>query len=160
MNETEKENSDTSEKIEEPKKKSRRIRPTRRTQSQALQEALNIQPDDLKNIEGKLAIVKFLDYITEEPLDFAFKDKAIGQYIEKITGRMEQFDSTGEEDKLIKKGFEDKKILEVVERIKTKTEEVALSKGMKVPKSKFYYDWHFGGCFYNLYCPSSYRNNS
>ena len=143
MNETEKENSDNSEKVEEPEKKSRRIRPTRRTQSQALQEALNIQPDDLKNIEGKLAIVKFLDYITEEPLDFAFKDRAIGQYVEKITGRMEQFESTGEEDKLIKKGFEDKKILEVVERIKTKTEEVALSKGMNKSVEKKFRNLNF-----------------
>ena len=143
MNETEKENSDNSEKVEEPEKKSRRIRPTRRTQSQALQEALNIQPDDLKNIEGKLAIVKFLDYITEEPLDFAFKDRAIGQYVEKITGRMEQFESTGEEDKLIKKGFEDKKILEVVERIKTKTEEVMLSKGMNKSVEKKFRNLNF-----------------
>lgn len=143
MNETKKENSDNSERIEEPEKKSRRIRPTRKTQSQALQEALNIQPDDLKNIEGKLAIVKFLDYITEEPLDFAFKDRAIGQYIEKINGRMAQFDSSGEEDKLIKKGFEDKKILEVVNRIKTKTEEVALSKGMNKSVEKKFRNLNF-----------------
>ena len=143
MNETEKENSDNSEKVEEPEKKSRRIRPTRRTQSQALQEALNIQPDDLKNIEGKLAIVKFLDYITEEPLDFAFKDRAIGQYTEKINERMDKFASTGEEDKLIKKGFEDKKILEAVERIKTSTEEVAISKGMNKSVEKKFRNLNF-----------------
>ena len=143
MNETEKENSDNSEGIEESEKKSRRLRPTRKTQSQVLQQALNIQPDDLKNIEDKLAVVKFLDYITEEPLDFAFKDRAIGQYVEKITGRMEQFESTGEEDKLIKKGFEDKKILEVVERIKTKTEEVMLSKGMNKSVEKKFRNLNF-----------------
>jgi hypothetical protein len=143
MNETEKENSDNSERIEEPKKKSRRVRPTRRTQSQALQEALNIQPDDLKNIEGKLAVVKFLDYITEEPLDFAFKDRAIGQYTERIKARMDGFASSGEEDKLIKKGFEDKKILETVERIKNRTEEVANSKGMNKSVEKKFRNLNF-----------------
>ena len=143
MNETEKENSDNSEGIEEPKKKSRRVRSTRRTQSQALQEALNIKPDDLKNIEGKLAVVKFLDYISEEPLDFAFKDKAIGQYTERIKARMDKFASTGEEDKLIKIGFEDKKILEVVERIKTRTEEVAISKGMNKSVEKKFRNLNF-----------------
>jgi len=143
MNETEKENSDNSEGIEEPEKKSRRVRPTRRTQSQALQEALNIQPDDLKNIEGKLAVVKFLDYITEEPLDFAFKDRAISQYTEKINIRMDKFASSGEEDKLIKIGFEDKKILEAVDRIKTRTEEVASSKGMNKSVEKKFRNLNF-----------------
>ncbi len=143
MNETEKENSDNSEGIEESEKKSRRLRPTRKTQSQVLQQALNIQPDDLKNIEDKLAVVKFLDYITEEPLDFAFKDRAIGQYTEKINERMDKFASTGEEDKLIKKGFEDKKILEAVERIKTRTEEVAISKGMNKSVEKKFRNLNF-----------------
>ena len=143
MNETEKENSDNSEGIEESEKKSRRLRPTRKTQSQVLQQALNIQPDDLKNIEDKLAVVKFLDYITEEPLDFAFKDRAIGQYTEKINERMDKFASTGEEDKLIKKGFEDKKILEAVERIKTSTEEVAISKGMNKSVEKKFRNLNF-----------------
>ncbi|NVM44852.1 MAG: hypothetical protein HWN79_08040 [Candidatus Lokiarchaeota archaeon] len=143
MNETEKENSDNSEGIEESEKKSRRLRPTRKTQSQVLQQALNIQPDDLKNIEDKLAVVKFLDYITEEPLDFAFKDRAIGQYKEKIKERMDKFASTGEEDKLIKKGFEDKKILEAVERIKTRTEEIAISKGMNKSVEKKFRNLNF-----------------
>jgi len=68
MNENENRNSEQSEGIEEPKKKSRLTRltrPTRRTQSQALQQALGITPDDLKGIEGKLAIIKFLDYFSE-----------------------------------------------------------------------------------------------
>jgi len=130
MNENENRNSEQSEGIEEPKKKLRRTRPTRKTQSQALQEALGIKPDDLKDIEAKLSVIKFLDYISEEPLDFAFKDRAIDQYKKKIIEKIEKFGAGGEEDKLLKKGFEDKKILEVVDRIKTTTEELAISKGI------------------------------
>lgn len=130
MNENENKNSEHSEEIEEPKKKSRFAKPTRTSQSQVLQEALNIKPDDLKDIEGKLAVIKFLDYISEEPLDFAFKEKTLDQYIKKITERTDKYDSAGEDDKLLKKGFEDKKILEVIERVKTRTEEVAISKGI------------------------------
>ena len=130
MNENENNNSEHSEGTEKPEKKSRRARPIRKTQSQALQEALGIKPEDLKDIEGKLSVIKFLDYVSEEPLDFAFKDRSIEQYAKKITERVNNFDSTKEEDKLLKKGFEDKKILEAVERIKTKAEEVAISKGI------------------------------
>lgn len=130
MNENENQNSEHPEGIEEPKKTSRRARPTRKTQSQALQEALGIRPDELKDIEGKLSVIKFLDYLSEEPLDFAFKERNIDQYLKKITESVDKFDIANEEDKLLKKGFEDKKILEAVERIKTKTEEVAISKGV------------------------------
>jgi hypothetical protein len=130
MNENENNNSEHSEGTEKPEKKSRRARPIRKTQSQALQEALGIKPEDLKDIEGKLSVIKFLDYVSEEPLDFAFKDRSIEQYAKKITERVNNFDSNKEEDKLLKKGFEDKEILEAVERIKTKAEEVAISKGI------------------------------
>jgi len=130
MNENENTNSEQSEGIEEPKKKLRLARPTRKTQSQVLQEALGIKPGDLKNIESKLSVIKFLDYVSEEPLDFAFKERAMDQYAKKIVERIDDISAGGEEDKLIKRGFEDKKILEVVNRIRTKTEEVAKSKGI------------------------------
>jgi len=130
MNENENKNREQSEGIEEPEKKSRFARPTRKTQSQALQQALGITPEDLKGIEGKLAIIKFLDYYSEEALDFAFKERKLDQYINNMTERIEKFDTGEEEDKLLKKGFEDKNILEVIERIKTTTEELAISKGV------------------------------
>ncbi|NVM17311.1 MAG: hypothetical protein HWN80_06310 [Candidatus Lokiarchaeota archaeon] len=136
MNENENKNSEHPKGNEEPKKTSRRARPTRKTQNQALQEALGIKPDDLKDIEGKLSVIKFLDYISEEPLDFAFKERNIDQYLKKITERVDNFDTSNEEDKLLKRGFEDNKILEVVERIKSKTEEVAISKGVNKPIEK------------------------
>ena len=130
MNENENKNSEQSEGTDEPKKKSILSRPTRRTQSQALQQALGIMPEDLKGIEGKLGIIKFLDYFSEEALDFAFKERKLDQYVNNMVQKIAEFDAGDEEDKLLKKGFEDKKILEVIERIKFKTEEVAKSKGM------------------------------
>ncbi|GAG78727.1 unnamed protein product, partial [marine sediment metagenome] len=130
MNENDNNNSQHSEGIEEPEKKSKRARPTKKTQSQALQEALGIKPEDLNGIEGKLSVIKFLDYFSQEPLDFAFKERNVDQYIKRITERVDNFDTTNEEDKLLKIGFEDKKILEAVQRIKTKTEEVTISKGV------------------------------
>ncbi len=93
MNENENKNSEQSEGIEEPKKTSRRTRPTRKTQSQVLQEALGIKPDDLKDIEGKLAIIKFLDYFSEEALDFAFKERKLDQYVNNMVQKIAQFDA-------------------------------------------------------------------
>ena len=58
MTENENKNSEHTEGNEEPEKTSRRARPTRKTQSQALQEALGIKPEDLKDIEGKLSVIK------------------------------------------------------------------------------------------------------
>lgn len=130
MTKNENNNTEHSEGTEKTEKRSRRIRPVRKTQSQALQEALGINPEDLKDIEGKLAVIKFLDYISEEPLDFAFKERSIEQYTKRVTERVNNFNTTKEEDKLLQKGFEDKKILEIVNQIKTNAEEVAISKGI------------------------------
>ena len=130
MTENENNNTEHSEGTEKAEKKSRRVRPVRKTQSQALQEALGIKPEDLKDIEGKLAVIKFLDYVSEEPLDFAFKERSLEQYTKRITERVNSFNTTKEEDKLLQKEFEDKRILEIVNQIKNNAEEVAISKGI------------------------------
>ena len=130
MNEIEQEKSEPTGEVENTERRSRRSRPPRRTQGQALQEALSISPEQLKDIEEKLSVIKFLDYFSEEPLDFAFKDRTVDQYVTKITEKIDKFEAGGEEDKLLKKGFEDKKILEAVNKIKEKTEELASSKGV------------------------------
>jgi len=130
MNENENEKIEQSEVRERPLRRSRRARPVRRTQGQILQEALGLNPEALKNIEAKLSIIKFLDYFSEETLDFIFKEKNVDQYIKKISEKIEKFDLGGEEDKLLKKGFEDKKIVKTVERLITNVEEFALSKGI------------------------------
>jgi len=130
MNENENEKIEGSEVREQPSRMSRRTRPVRKTQGQILQEALGLNPEDLKNIEAKLSIIKFLDYFSEETLDFIFKDRNVEQYITKISEKIEKFGLGGEEDKLLKKGFEDKKIVETVERLKANVEELAISKGI------------------------------
>ncbi|MHA1240636.1 MAG: hypothetical protein ACTSQU_07550 [Promethearchaeota archaeon] len=71
-----------------------------------------------------------MDYFSEEPLDFAFKERTIDQYVKRITEKIDKFEFGGEEDKLLKKGFEDKKILETLTKIKGNTEELAISKGI------------------------------
>ena len=130
MNEKEQEKSEPTGEVDYTERRSRRRRPARKPQSQALQEALGISPEELKDIEGKLSVVKFLDYFSEEPLDFAFKDRTIDQYVKRITEKIDKFEFGGEEDKLLKKGFEDKKILETLTKIKGNTEELAISKGI------------------------------
>ena len=130
MNEKEQEKSEPTGEVDYTERRSRRSRAPRRTQGQALQEALGISPEDLKDIEGKLSVVKFLDYFSEEPLDFAFKERTIDQYVKRITEKIDKFEFGGEEDKLLKKGFEDKKILETLTKIKANTEELAISKGI------------------------------
>ena len=130
MNEIEQEKSEPTGEENRTERRSRRSRAPRRAQGQALQEALGISPEDLKDIEGKLSVVKFLDYFSEEPLDFAFKERTIDQYVKRITEKIDKFEFGGEEDKLLKKGFEDKKILETLTKIKANTEELAISKGI------------------------------
>ena len=130
MNEIEQEKSEPTGEEDRTERRSRRSRAPRRAQGQALQEALGISPEDLKDIEGKLSVVKFLDYFSEEPLDFAFKERTIDQYVKRITEKIDKFEFGGEEDKLLKKGFEDKKILETLTKIKANTEELAISKGI------------------------------
>ncbi len=130
MNEKEQEKSEPTGEVDYTEKRSRRSRAPRRPQSQALQEALGISSEELKDVEAKLSIVKFLDYFSEEPLDFAFKERTINQYVKKITEKIDKFEFGGEEDKLLKRGFEDKKILEILDKVKGKTEELAISKGI------------------------------
>jgi hypothetical protein len=133
MNEKEQEKSEPTGEVDNTEGKSRRSRgsrPTRRTQGQVLQEALGISPEGLRDVEAKLSVIKFLDYFSEEPLDFAFKERTTDQYVKKITEKIDKFEFGREEDKLLKKGFEDKKVLEAVNKIKDRTEELAISKGI------------------------------
>jgi len=130
MNEKEQEKIEPTGEVDNTERQSRRTRPVRKTQGQILQEALGLNPEALKNIEDKLSIIKFMDYFSEEILDFIFKKRNVDQYITKISEKIEKFGLGGEEDKLLKKGFEDKKIVETVERLATNTEELAISKGI------------------------------
>ncbi len=107
----------------------------RKTQGQLIQEALGLSPTAIQDVEKKLFIARFLDYFSEETLDFIYKERAIGQYINQIGSHMTTF-KTGEEDKLLVQSFESKKIIEIVKNLKSNSEELAFSKGIKSSMDK------------------------
>ena len=127
-------NNTSSEEQEKAKKQPKR--PVRKTQGQILQEALGLSSTDMGDIENKLYLSRFLDYISTETLDFIFKDRAIEQYKNQINTRIETFGQGQEEDKLIKQSFESKQIFNIIYQLKTKGEELARNKGIKEPFDK------------------------
>lgn len=131
-NEEEDKNSETeaSEEQENEEEDKTRKRPAKKTRGQLLQEALGLQPEDIQGVENKLYLCRFLDYFATETLDFIFKDRSIEQYEKQIFSRMESFGTGNEEDKLIKKSFENKQIIDIVHQLKTNGEELARSKGI------------------------------
>jgi hypothetical protein len=117
-------------------KKKKRARPQRKTQGQIIQEALGLGPTDIQDVEKKLFIVRFLDYFSEETLDFIFKDSTLNQYIKQISSNIEDFSKGREEDRILKQSFESKGVVDIVNKLKTKSEELALSKGIKSSMDK------------------------
>jgi len=121
-------------KTESLEKKDKEAEPVKKTQGQLLQEALGLKPEDIQDIEKKLFISRFLDYFSEETLDFIYKDKAIEKYrneIQKFLATVER-----EEDKLLKRNFDDKQIIDTIYKLKNKAEDVALKQGIKQPVEK------------------------
>jgi hypothetical protein len=121
--------SESSEKKDKDKKRS--SKQARRTQGQIIQEILGLGPTDIQDVEKKLFIARFLDYFSEETLDFIFKDSTINQYVKQITTHIENFGINREEDRLVKQSFESKGIIEIINKLKAKAEELAQSKGVK-----------------------------
>ncbi|MCK4779808.1 MAG: hypothetical protein KAT57_06460, partial [Candidatus Lokiarchaeota archaeon] len=90
MNDTENveiKKSANSENQEEKRKKPEKR--ARKSQGQMIQEALGLGPTDIQDVEKKLFIVRFLDYFSEETLDFIFKDSTLNQYNKQITSHIE-----------------------------------------------------------------------
>lgn len=117
---------------EEKRRSKKRVR---KTQGQLIQEALGLSPTAIQDVEKKLFIARFLDYFSEETLDFIYKERAIGQYINQIGSHMTTF-KTGEEDKLLVQSFESKEIIEIIKKLKSNSEELAFSKGIKSSMDK------------------------
>ena len=128
-------NTDTESSEEQEKKSKKSRRPVRKTQAQMIQEALGMKPEDISDVEEKLFIARFLDYFSEETLDFVFKDKQIDKYLEKLTTKIENL-GTKEEDKLLKIKFEEREIDNLVHQVKVRTEETATQKGFKTSADK------------------------
>ena len=119
------------------KKQEKEAEPVKKTQGQLLQEALGLKPEDIQEVEKKLFISRFLDYFSEETLDFIHKDRSIEQYRNEIENFLESSIQRGrEEDKLLKKNFDDKQIMDTVYKMKKQAEDVALKHGFKQPIDK------------------------
>ncbi|MFX0004930.1 MAG: hypothetical protein ACFE9C_05860 [Candidatus Hodarchaeota archaeon] len=126
-----------SERSETEKKKKKKLgRQPKKTQGQMIQEALGLKENDIKDIEKKLFIVRFLDFFSEETLQFIFKDNTLNQYIKEITTFLETLSGQREEDLLLKQTFESREILDIINKLKVKAEELAISKGVKTSVEK------------------------
>ena len=136
MSENEKEKPEEEVSSEKEERKSKRKRPGKKTQGQMIQEALGIKPEDIQDIEDKLFISRFLDYYVEETLDFIHKDRSIEQYIKRLTDTVSKLEMGNEEDKLLKINYEEKKVFELIQKLKVRAEELALSKGIKTSVDK------------------------
>jgi len=110
-------------------------RPARKTQAQLIQEALGMKQVDIVDIEEKLFIARFLDYFSEETLDFIFKDKQINKYLEKLSLKIENL-GINEDDKLLKMKFEEREIDNLVRQVKARAEETATEKGFNTSADK------------------------
>ena len=137
MNDTENDNKIKSKSSETKEIKKRKPeRRVRKTQGQMIQEALGLKEGDIKDIEKKLFIVRFLDFFSEETLQFIFMDNTLNQYIKQVPEFLDSIGLEREEDRLIKQGFESKDILGIINKLKSKAEELAISKGVKTSVEK------------------------
>jgi len=122
-------------KEEDKEERSKRKEPKRRrrrdTQGQMIQQALGLNPLDIEEIEKKLYIVRFLDFFSEDTLEFIFKGRVMEQNVNRLATYMDSLQIEREEEKLIKQSFESKNIIAVIDNVKNKTEEFAVSKGIK-----------------------------
>ncbi len=139
MNETEKDSSSEPSPSEEKGQKQQQRRaaakPVRKSQMQVLQEALGLKPEDISGVEKKLFIAKFLDYFKEDHFDFVYKDRSIDYYKREIYNFFDSVEK--EEDKLLKKKFQDKQVMDIILKLKKRAEEIALEKGnIKQPVDK------------------------
>ncbi|MFX1390366.1 MAG: hypothetical protein ACFE9Z_09910 [Promethearchaeota archaeon] len=137
MKDTENEEKVNSENTEQQEKTGKKPeRRSRKTQGQMIQEALGLNDVDIKDIEKKLFIVRFIDFYAEETLQFIFKDNNLNQYVKQITTHINDIGVGREEDKLLKQNFESKEIIGILNKLKGKAEELAISKGVTTSVEK------------------------
>jgi len=124
-------NNKEEDKVERSERRGKKGRRRRETQGQMIQEALGLNPIDIEEVEKKLFIVRFLDFFSEDTLEFIFKGRVMEQNLNRLATYMDSLQIEREEEKLIKQSFESKNIINVIESVKSKTEEFAVSKGIK-----------------------------
>ena len=112
-------------------------KPTKKSQSQMLQEALGLAPNDITDIEKKLFIARFIDYFSEDSFDFVYKERSVTMYKNDMEKFINSLESGREEDKLLINSFKNKEIIEIVDKLKQRAEEYALEVGgVKQPVDK------------------------
>jgi len=114
--------------IEKLKNKISSKKPKKSSQTQILQEQLNLEPGTLEIIEKKLFIARFIDYFSEETFDFIYRDKEMKKYLEQINEILETVSDKTEEDILLNQSFENKQINLILQQLKEKGEESASEK--------------------------------
>ncbi len=118
-------------KVERSEKSKQKKKRRKVTQGQMIQEALGLNPTDIEEVEKKLFIVRFLDFFSEDTLEFIFKSRIMEQNVTRLATYMDALQIEREEEKLLKQSFESKNIIKVIESVKNKAEEFAVSKGIK-----------------------------
>ncbi len=112
-------------------------KPTKKSQAQLLQEALGLEPNDITDIEKKLFIARFIDYFSEDSFDFVYKERSITMYKNDMEKFLNSLEGGREEDKLLINSFNNKQIIEIIDKLKKKAEEQALEvAGVKQPIDK------------------------
>ena len=134
MNEQEKEQDTTEDTSKKDKKRSKKN--VRKSQSQMIQEALGMDPSDITDVEEKLFIARFLDYIAEDTLDFVFKEKNMAKYIDKLNETISKLEKGNEEDKLLAINYQEKDLVNLLRTVISKAELIATEKGFKTSADK------------------------
>ncbi|MFX1396703.1 MAG: hypothetical protein ACFFAS_06620 [Promethearchaeota archaeon] len=100
----------------------------KKEQPQSIYQKLGMTPEEQKNIESKLYISHYLDVFSEQTFNLIYKDKFLEKYQNQFATIISDFGSVREEDKLLKNYYEDKNIPEVLNRIKSNAEDIAVKK--------------------------------
>lgn len=128
---------ETKEKEEKKDKK----KSDKKSQTELLQETLGIAPEQMQTIERKLFAARFIDYFTEETLDFIHKDKNLEKYIERLDEIMEDAEKAREEDKLLTQSYEHKDIKKEIMELKKKGDKFASERGVNQAFDKKMRKW-------------------
>jgi len=132
MKDTENDGNRSVESSNQIKRKEQKLRKTnKKTQGQVIQEALGLNPTDIQEVEKKLFIVRFLDFFSEDTLEFIYKERVVGQNIERMTTYLDTLQMEREEEKLLKQFFDSKNVVGIIKNVKNKAETLASSKGIK-----------------------------
>ncbi len=97
----------------------------------SLFQSLGMTLEEQANIEGKLYIANYMDVFTEQTFNLIYKDKFLNKFQDKLKSLMEGFETTQEEDKLLKREYEEMRVPELLDRIKVNAEKIASEKGYK-----------------------------